>query len=99
MKQLRWSDNTCSVGWTSIWAMMTAHDMDWLREMHPKGYFTNTFYYSIARVEDWPEVIRKLEKDITGDPHFPFYFTFPEDAAGCALLAALRMMGMTARGE
>jgi len=88
LKNLRWSDNTCTVGHTTIWAVMTCSDMEWLLQMHPAGHFVNTFYYSGPRGNhDWINYTR-----VQGPGGF--YFDFPLDEKGRALLTALRLHGM-----
>lgn len=93
LKSLRWSDNTCTVGHTTIWALMTAEDMEWLLQMQPRGRFTNTFFYAGPRGNnDWINYAR-VQNGLHG-----FYFNFPEDERGKTLIIALRMLGMGDRG-
>jgi hypothetical protein len=94
MKYLNWSDNVCTIGWTSIHGVMNADDMEWMGKMHPAGHFTPTFFSRWS----WnhtvtPERIREH----CGDESRGFYFTFPEDERGQALLTALKFKGM--KGE
>ena len=108
MRNLVWSDNTCTVGWTSIHGLFTAEDMGWLASMQPSGHFTPTFYCEgkdkvwarvksrtsgrVVRIEDWPAYMRLRPGD-----HGRFYYSFPEDEKGIALLTALRLQGMQER--
>jgi hypothetical protein len=92
MERLMWSDNICTVGWTSIHAWMTPDDMDWLIMMQPEGNFTPTFsppWSSWAHVTS--DLVRQYFKD---GMERAFYFSFPEDRNGEVLLIALKLKGM-----
>jgi flavodoxin len=101
MRNVTWSDNTCLVGWTSIHGELTLEDMDWLTEMQPKGHFTATFYYlggtMSSRVHKTKDMTWQQWMAIQPGEHRTFYYTFPEDEKGIALLTALRLQGMQGR--
>lgn len=84
MYEVAWSDNTCSVGYTTIHGRLDKADREWLDSM-ADGWFTGTCH---------PNTIRLLEAQ--GKPA-PYYFTFREDERGKALITALRLMGMPGR--
>lgn len=84
MNRLRHSDNTCTVGWTSIHAQMTADDMRHLQSKHTEGYFTQTFF----RSGKWLRTPEEFEECGYTYP-MGFYFTFPRDEQGEALLDEL----------
>ena len=79
MKYLKWSDNGCTVGWTTIHAHMNHADKALLLTMAPEGRFSKTFYY--APNADDPEA------------ELPFYFDFK--LPNTPLLVALKLLGMT----
>jgi len=93
VKNLKWSDNTGSVGWTSIHAVMSVQDMDNLLRWCPQGHFTNTFLSTA-----WPDH-KSPTPDLVADAMatgkldarttWAFYFTFPLDEAGRGLLDIL----------
>jgi hypothetical protein len=91
MKNLTWSDNICTVGWTSVHARMQPKDMEWLQEMQPRGHFTPTFSPPWS-CECCPGAVRAFLGEFS---ERGYYFTFPEDKAGTALLVALKVRGMT----
>lgn len=85
IQELQWSDNVCTVGWTCIHAYMVAADMRWLLERCPDGTFTPTFY---RLAEEGGPVLTPEEAEKLEGPR-GFYFNFPLDMRGEALLAEL----------
>ncbi|TXT66009.1 MAG: hypothetical protein BAJALOKI3v1_50006 [Promethearchaeota archaeon] len=90
MRHLSFSDNCCTVGWTSIHASMSYEDMKDLLSKCPKGRFSNTFFCrtSIYTIEQYAEYLNErcchgTHNDV---PELPFYFTFPLDDDGIRLL-------------
>lgn len=87
MNQVSWSDNLCTVGWTTIHGWFDKRDRDWLASMVDRHHFSATVSReSQARLESF-------------NTPCPYYFDFPEDDKGKALLSALRIMGMPGRRE
>ena len=102
MKSLRWSDNICTVGWTCIHAWMNYEDMEWLHSMHPEGTFTPTFFppsvfnrHTKRNTASWLEAMKDFKGSrLYAQTILGFYFNFPEDERGKALLVALKLRGM-----
>jgi len=93
MRYITWADNICTVGWTSIHASLSPNDMEWLLSMHPQGWLTPTFFppWGHSRAKVTPELARSH----WGEAEKRYYFSFPEDQQGQALLVALKIKGMT----
>ena len=92
MEYLKWSDNWCTVGHTSVHGWLSPADMEWFMSMHPEVRFTVTFYppWGHSRARITPELMRSH----FGDAPKGMYAAFPEDPAGRALLIALKLHGM-----
>ena len=84
MRNITWNDNSGREGITCIHAKMTLADLDWLKSMHPRGYFVHTTFVTNMSLRQYATNVGVV----------PAYFYFPEDDKGIALLAALRLMGM-----
>lgn len=85
MKDLKWSDNVCTVGWTCVHAGFTPAQMNDLKTLCPKGDFTVTF------LSDFPiRSAKDAEKHLKTHPYsngvIYTYFTFPLDKNGVSLL-------------
>lgn len=97
LTNLRFSNNTCIVGWTSI----HAHDWQWRAvrralEMCPRGDFTETTYVSGDERRMWSDTEQRQAKLYGAPIHILYrgaYFSFPIDEGGGKLLISL---GMTA---
>lgn len=92
MRNLEHSDNLCTVGWTQIHGLMNADDLQLLFDVQPKGHFTPTFYET--KLTHWPECTVGNVRDLFGGKEMGYYFAFPLDEQGVALLALLHMLGM-----
>lgn len=85
LRGLRHSDNTCSVGWTNVWARGWDYDaIHAARFFCPRGSFTGTTY-------------RRPEFQLNGDidPEYlgrGAYFDFPMDNGALHLLQALGLI-------
>ena len=76
MKGLSWSDNICTVGWTSIYGSFTLADMQELLGLHPEGSFTPTFS-GIGLGYTNEELFSRLKEEGWDDVEHGFYFQFP----------------------
>lgn len=93
--KINWSDNTGSVGYTSIWGRWTPDEMRALLEVCPRGTFMQTSLYEYRDVktpEQAEELIKWRNKNFTyyrAIDRLGFYFNFPLDRFGCKLLELL----------
>ena len=94
--RIQWSDNTCSVGWTSLHGYFTPGELQRLLDVVPNATITPTFYEAAlhpSRGLSAQEVITRYEKMwVRRKCARGFYFTFPEDTRGIELLTALRLL-------
>ena len=99
MKRLTHSNNTCTVGWTCIHAIMSPDDMRELLAACPEGSFTATWYHpkrDIRTPDDFEQYLNdeNARRKERGYGYMTmsdagFYFNFPRDEVGEALLAKL----------
>lgn len=90
MDSIKWSDNTCTVGWTCITVNMSHHEFPWLSAYCPKGTFSACFYAPHYDVNTELGFTDYLDAHLLGENYMNvFYFTFPFDEAGLVLLKAL----------
>ena len=97
LRNLKFSDNTCTVGWTCIHASGWGYpSIDAAMRLCPLGNFTSTTYVDSDMRRIWTDEQRD-NADLYGVPiHLLYkgaYFNFPVDEGGGKLLIAL---GMTA---
>lgn len=96
LKQLKWSDNLCTVGWSNI------HAYGWTREaidaalfFCPRGHFTVTSYVDGDERRAWADFQRQ-EKEDFGAPVYVIekgaYFDFPMDNGALHLMQALGLV-------
>ena len=92
MRDLKWSNNLCHVGWTTIHAYeVTPDDMRALLALHPEGRFVPTFYRAVEDGGDvtTPEQAEGLVHLWNGKRwHGSYYFNFPFDEVGKSLLVS-----------
>lgn len=110
MKNVRWSDNVCTVGGTCIHGYFTVEDLRKLFELCPQGSFTPTFYHEkLGAYGFGPDVLDKMveigKEEIKKCLYYPlhthewgYYFTFMEKD-GEKLLSWLREKFPMVRGE
>ena len=84
MHSVRWSDNTCTVGYTSIHGYFNQTDREFLKSLVPNGEFIPTFY-------------RDPRNQAVASREMPYYFHFRKKE-GKALLVALQLMGVLSPG-
>ena len=97
MRSVRHSDNSCTVGWTSISGTFDADDVALMHEVCPEGYLIPTFLVPRGHgpkregerttTTDWIEWLRK--GGLHGSKAFTFYYTFPLGPNGEVLLVVL----------
>jgi len=86
MKNVRWTDNACTVGGTCIHGFFNGDDLKKLFELCPSGHFTPTFYAekfyrsgcTLKDVDDMKKVPWGYPKSTLYDSEADYYFTFME---------------------
>lgn len=96
LEQVRWSDNLCTVGWSSIWAF--GWDYESIEEALsycPHGRFTVTTYVDIDARRAWTDSQQK-EREKFGAPVYLLYkgayFNFPLDFGALQLMQAVGLI-------
>ena len=75
---IKWSDNTCTVGWTNIHGYFNSIEMEQIQKAMPEGRFTNTFYANNRNIRDWRAFSNYLyETGRAVESRMGFYFSFP----------------------
>lgn len=105
MKNVRWSDNSCTVGGTCIHGFFNGPDLEKLLELCPEGNFTPTFYSEkfyrsgcgLSDIQHMKNVIYWNGKTLY-DTENGYYFTFMEND-GADLLEYLKTKFPMVRGE
>lgn len=87
MRRLVWSDNIGTVGWTCVWGVFSADDMDFLLSICPNGSFSPTNFST--RNCTTPDRLRS-----SAYSEISSYFNFRLDEDGKTLLMLLRLRGM-----
>jgi len=75
MRNLDWSDNILTVGWTCIHGSFTLKELKQLYDLHPEGSFSPTFpginNYSVD------DMFAAIKKKGYADTEMGYYFNFP----------------------
>lgn len=78
MKQVKQSDNTCTVGWRNIWGRFTLQELQLIKKAVPECGLCSTQYTFMVDVNH-PD---RLERYMTSKPHLPndwgYYIDYPQ---------------------
>lgn len=75
MKNLDWSNNICTVGWTCIHGWFTLDELKQLIELHPEGSFSPTFPGINSYSRD--DMFIAIKNKGFADEEMGYYFNFP----------------------
>jgi hypothetical protein len=75
MKNLDWTNNICTVGWTCIHGYFTLAELKDLYGLHPEGNFSPTFPGLNSYSPE--EMFKSIEKQQIGDDERGYYFNLP----------------------
>ncbi len=99
MKNVKWTDNVCTVGGTCIHGYFNLDDLKQLFGLCPNGDFTPTFYHEKLGAYGFSESDIDKMREIKGlDQEFGYYFTFMEKDGG-KLITFLKEKFPMVRGE
>lgn len=93
---VRWSDNICTVGWSSVWARNWDRDsLEKAMRYCPKGHFTQTTYTSSDERKGWNDAHKEECKRYCAPAYVLYkgaYFSFPLDRGALQLMQALGLV-------
>ena len=88
LKNLDWSNNICTVGWTCIHGYFTLEELKQLSDLHPEGNFSPTFPGIDSYYRD--DMFIDIKNKGLADKEMGYYFNFPWQGAE-ALVSFLLM--------